>query len=157
MLRNDQIKSIKSDEAALLVLEKILEKLGDIQKLLSINYMYPRGTTLSSTVHLHQGELQTRIDFLSTTGHRNIPINIDTGGIDQIVILGCPVTKIILFNLGPGGIHYDTNKSYNDLTVETPVSANSSWEITSAEWPCIYSLNLAAQDADAKVRLTAIV
>jgi hypothetical protein len=142
------------------LLEKILSKLEIIESLMEKNYNLPRGTTLTSTIHLHQGEPQTRIDFVDARRHRNIPIDNSAAGAqgrDDINILGVPVTKVILYNLGPGGIHYDTNKKYGDLTVQTPVTANSSWEITSAEWPCIYSINLAAQDMDAKVRLTAIV
>ena len=141
------------------LLEKILTKLENIESMMALNYLNPRGTTLTSTIHLQKGQPQTRIDFVDAKRHRNIPIDSDSpqGGRDDIVILGIPVTKVILYNLGPGGMHYDTNKKYGDLTVQTPVSANSSWEITSAEWPCIFSINLAAEDQDAKVRLTAIV
>lgn len=141
------------------LLEKILTRLENIEAMMAVNYQNPRGTTLTSTIHLKFKQPQTRIDFIDAKRHRNIPIDSDSpqGGRDDIIILGIPVTKVILYNLGPGGIHYDTNKKYGDLTVQTPVTANSSWEITSAEWPCIYSINLAAEDMDAKVRLTAIV
>lgn len=141
------------------LLEKILTKLENIESFMATAYSLPRGTTLTSIIHLQYKGEPTRVDFLDAQRHRNIPIDVSSpqGGRDDIQILSCPVTKIILYNLGPGGIHYDTNRTYGDLTVATPVNASSSWEITSAEWPCLYSINLAAEDQDAKVRLTAIV
>lgn len=139
------------------LLKEILQKLDNIEKLLAVNYSHPRGSTLSSVLHLKVNDQPTRIDFLDASGHRNIPINADSGGRDVIRILQCPVTKVIIFNMGPGGVHYDTNRSFNELALDTPVSANSSWEITSAEWPCIFALNIAAAENDTKVRVTAIV
>ena len=135
---------------------RILVRLEKLHNLLAMTYKYPRGTTLTSTIHLQIQQPPTRIDFTDPNRHRNIPVNPDTGGKDNIDTKFCPVSRLIIFNLGPSGIHCDTNRDYNDISTETPISSNSSFEFIS-DYPSIFSINMVAQDSAAKVRLTAIV
>jgi hypothetical protein len=139
------------------LLDRILTELETIKATLLRTWVYPRGTTFTSVIHLKKDAQVTRIDFLSVTGHRNIPMgDFDTGGQDIINILGVPVSRLIIYNVGPGGMYFDTNRQFNDNTANTPVFVNSAYEIPS-DIPSITSINLAAGDSDAKIRLTAIV
>lgn len=138
-----------------------LHRLENIEKLLSFVYKYPRGMTLTSVIHLKKGAPITYIDFLDNRRFRNIPLGDSvTGGLDTINTRNMPVSRLILYNLGPGGMYFDTNVDYGTLTVDTPITVNSSWEIMS-DYPSIFSVALAADSSeagdDAKVRMTAIV
>jgi hypothetical protein len=135
---------------------RTLTELQRLYDLLNFKYKYPRGTTLTSTIHLQIQQPPTRIDFTDPSRHRNIPVNPDSGGKDNIDTRFCPVSRLIIFNMGPSGIHCDTNRDYNDISTETPINSNSSFEFIS-DFPSIHSINMVAQDDDAKVRLTAIV
>ena len=140
-----------------LLMERVLGKLESIENILLKTYMYPRGLTLTSILHLKAKAPVTRIDFMTLNRSKNITMGrFETGGLDVINTLGIPVSHLIIYNTGPGGMFFDTNRPYSDNTADTPVYANSDYEIH-ADIPSIVSINLVAGDNDAKVRLTAIV
>lgn len=143
---------------------QILETLQDIKEILLRTYVYPRGTTFTSILHLKSEEPVTRIDFIDAKRHRNIPMGrFETGGQDLITIYGVPVSRLIIYNTGPDGMYFDTNRNYGDDTANTAVYVNSSYEVP-ADIPSIGSINLKCENAEpggpqkeAKVRLTAII
>lgn len=131
--------------------------LEEIVKILSITYKYPRGTTLTSIIHLQLKQRTTRIDFLDSTRHQDVPIF--NGVRDIIITRDVPVSRLIIYNMGPGGVYCDTNRDFGDRQADTPINSNSVWEIIT-DYPSITSINLVAApegNSDAKIRLTAIV
>ena len=151
-------KELPAEWANAALSEQILSELKVIKEVLLRTYLYPRGTTFTSILNLPAGGPVTRIDFLSQTGHRNIPMGrFETGGKAVIPIFQVPVSTVIIYNTGPGGVFFDTNRNFNDTTADTPVYANSDYQI-SADIPSIVSINLVAEETHpAKVRMTAIV
>lgn len=153
-------RQLTAEWAVAALCEQILQQLKDIKEILLRTYVYPRGTTFTTILHLKGEEPVTRIDFISPTGHRNIPMGrFETGGQDFVPIFNVPVSRLIIYNTGPNGLYFDTNRNYSDDTANTAVFANSDYQIP-ADIPSISSINLKCENGDgkmAKVRLTAII
>jgi hypothetical protein len=150
---------INAEWSSAALLSGCLQELQELRALLSNTYKYPRGYTMTSILHLKAADRVTRIDFMNRRNFQNIPTtgNPDTaGGADLVATIGVPVSRIIIYNLGPGGMYFDTNRNINDLTADTPIDSGAHWEIAS-DYPSIVSINLKAANADAKARMTAIV
>ena len=135
------------NSSLLLSLTNMLENIRD---LLIIKYKYPRGTTLTTEIHLVWGQQVTRLDFTKRNRSRNIPVG------DIFDSRDMPVSRLIINNMGAGNIHIDTNRDYGDLGANTPLLANETLDVES-DFPSITSINLSPDNVDCTVRITAIV